>query len=1383
MNRVHNDPKIGHTNETITISAPSSYLLLVINSTPVRPFHQYTNVFIRRAEHNKPFYAGMTTESRIPHRAERSPIQSKFQRHQNDVDVGRPSSRLSSFSPFRRSTHFSTPSQHIQNSPTQSFSSGRSGNQSSIGGIGEAPQAINRSQPSSSSSSSSSRIPFKPPKPAALRVKKAKALSISLLGGGNNNNPDESNNRLYRPQSSFAMRDTPKTAIGITNERSTEMNSMTLQEALAADDGGDRYPSMPGRTRNKREMPPRSSSALDFYRANGPSKGLSNRDFPSPVKRYQLATFEDSKQGEQSDDDDLVIIGADITSPKIHQKRRSASFSSNTTLDTDKALRSAPLPQSPQGWPLDTARELLSASSKGPLSSPPVQSRNGIDEFKVSDSQASYSHLPLRTNGSGPTASPFLNTFNVRAQMQPAISPKLNSEGSFSNLSSPQSRIPRRKAAPAPLGKADILRSIQGASSDSSNPSSPLSTHGNLPTSPRRTPSHKRNPSSSEISDSTKHFQLPRQRNRSQSHVFGAAELGSLNADLSRLDSSSDFTLESTKSKASENFLPQHPLSARTETISAGRQMLSEGPVPSTRTTSRTSNIVPPPLRKNRLTKLGTQESQEHGVPAIGRMHDERYKLPGMSNGSTGNQATSLQGWGQQIGGMGAAVGKRGWDMFKQWNHSTNNNNNNPPSTQGSKYSHTSRNSISTNNEATRKWISALEGPQSMGKAAGQSTRSGVFGVPLHEAVLFTRLGSTDKPRIQSPGRTQITALDLGSEFKIELPGLKAPSPIDTHGKNEFFERRPVDRGEARLIYLPGLVVRCIEAIESFGIHEEGIYRLSGRSSHTTKLRQIFDAPLQKSLGLHKAADLRLADIGPADLDLNSVCSLLKSYLRELPDNLIPEEQANKMNANVAKHCGIQAVGPPLLPGVPSSNGKGELEQAMAIKLATSGPNATPQDQTNVGAKIADAILETMSELPAVNWYLLRELSMHLADLTKPEVSERTRMTLSNLSLVLAPTLALSVPLMRAMVEERDIIFGQSCPAIDPDLDSTDEKLSRSTDSNVTNRYIAPANNLGLAMPKQPSNRISMATVTDKRKSTSSVMTLQPGKTPKASKNPIHGDSYLSAEKAPVHALLEEDDPDLFTSPIAAQYIRQRKASIAGSLDCLSLKSEGSFGSGPKTRVHPALLHDNQSNSERVQPDISQSTSLTPSPLIPQAGNDTLLSDRDSIHSSGPSDDFSSAASSLGASTSSGSIHGSSPLLPQSDRLRSSSSNGSISALDRPRPKTGSTAKFFSALPKVRTNAAPHSRVASNASAGTISIQSIANSTNSNGSNEGPTTPVAQKREIIGAPPLINVKSITSDNDDAAGTKTVRASPEQKRYVDESPMDMQAIRQYWSKQR
>ncbi|PWN36246.1 uncharacterized protein FA14DRAFT_155651 [Meira miltonrushii] len=1317
----------------------------------------------------------MTTESRIPSRAEKSPLQSKFQRHQNDAEVGRPSSRLSSFSPFRRSTHFSTPSQHIQNSPTPSFSSGWSSNQNSIGGIGEAPQATNRSQ----SSSSSSKIPFKPPKPAALRVKKAKALSISLLGGGGgNNNPEETNNRLYRPQSSLAMRDTPKTAIGISNDRSTEMTPMTLQEALAADDGGDRYPSMPGRTRNKRELPPRSSSALDFYRANGPSKGLSNREFPSPRNEYQPSAFENAQEGEQSDEDHLFIIGANTSSPSMHQRKRSASFSSNTALETDIALRSAPLPQSPQGWPLDTARELLSASSKGPLSSPPVHTRNGIDEFKVYGSQVTHSNLPLRSNGSGLTASPFLNTFNARAQMQPATSP-------ISSNSSPQSRIPRRKAAPAPLGKADILRSIQGASSDSSNPSSPLSTYGNLPSSPRRTPSHKRIPSSSEINDSTKHFQLPRQRNRSQSHVFGAAELGSLNADLSRLDSSSDLSLGKTRSLASESVLPQHPLSARGEPYS-GRHMLSEGPVVSARTTSKTSNIIPPPLRKNRLTKLGTQESQEQSLPPSGRMHDERYRLPGMANGSsTGNQATSLQGWGQQIGGMGAAVGKKGWDMFKQWNASANNNNNNISSvpTQSSKVNHSSRMSISTNNEATRKWIAALEGPQSVGKAGGQSMRSGVFGVPLHDAVLYTRLGSTDKSRIQSPGRAQITALDLGSEFKIDLPGLKTPSPIDTYKKQEFFERRAVDRGEARLRYLPGLVVRCIEAIESFGIDEEGIYRLSGRSTHTTKLRQIFDAPLPKSIGAQKAADLRLADIGPADLDLNSVCSLLKSYLRELPDNLIPEEQAAEMNANVAKQCGIQAVGPPLLPGVPNPNGigKGELEQAMAIKVAASGANSSPQDQANMGGKIANAILGTMSQLPAANWYLLRELSMHLADLTRPEVIERTRMPLSNLCLVLAPTLALSVPLMRAMVEECDTVFGQSCPAMDPDLDNADAKLSRSTDSNVTNRYIPPANNLGLRLPTEPSNRMSTATVTDKRKSTSSVMTLQAVKTPKASKNATNGESYLSLEKAPVQSLMEEDDPDLFTSPIAAQFIRQRKASIAGSLDCLSLNSEGSLGSGPKARVHPSLLQDNASDSGRANPNMSHSSSLAPSPLIPQAGTDTFLSDRDSIHSSGPSDDYSSAASSLGASTSSGSIHGSSPLLTQTDRLRSSSSNGSISALDRPRPKTGSTAKFFSAMPKTRTNAAPHSRVASNASAGTVSIQSFANSTNSNGSNEGPATPVAQKRDFIEAPPLINVNSISSENEDA-GTKTVRASPEQKKFVDDSPMDMQAIRRYWSKQ-
>lgn len=1322
----------------------------------------------------------MTTESRIPHRAGRSLLQSKFQRQssatENDEDVPRPSSRLASFSPFRRSTHFSTPSQHSQRSPTQSFSSGWSGNQSSIGGIGEAPQAKNRAQPSTSSS----KIPFKPPKPAALRVKKAKALSISLLGGASNN-IEEHSNRLYRPSSNQAMRDSPNTAIGFAGDSSVQMTPMTLQEALANDNGGDRYPSMPGRTRNKREMPLRSSSAMDFYRANGPSKGLSNRDFPSPLFSSTVPDDED-----QSEDDNLVIIGANSSKKeaflKAHQRKRSASFSSNTALDADKGLRSAPLPQSPQGWPLDTARELLSASAKGPLSSPPVQSRNALNDYKLIDSQPSNSHLPLRSTGLGHTATPFLNTFNVRAQMQPfSTSPKLNGEkgSSSSSNSSPQNRSQRRKAPPAALGKADILRSIQRVSSDTSNPSSPLSAYGNLPGSPRRTPSHKRIPSSSEINDSTKHFQLPRQRNRSHSQVFATTEVGSLQADLSQLEVSNDLNL------ASDNSLPQHPLSARSETFT-GRKNGSEIPTASARSSSRTSNIIPPPLRKNRLTRLGTQEPQEKGSSTNGRMQDERYRLPGMNNGvAASNQANSLQGWSQQIGGMGAAVGKRGWDMFKQWNHSPiTNGNTSLGSGQNGKVYSTARSSISTNNEATRKWISALDGPQSHDKATRQSTNSGVFGMPLHQAVFYTRLRNLENSKIQqSIGQSQITTLDLGSEFKIDLPGMKEPSPnIDkTSGKADFFRRRAVDREEARLRYLPGLVVRCIEAIERFGIHEEGIYRLSGRSTHTSKLRQIFDAPLPRSPNSNQMPDLRLADIGPADLDLNSVCSLLKSYLRELPDHLIPEEQANEMNANVTKLCGIQAIGPPLIPGMVNSNViiNGELEQAMAIKMAASGVNTTSQDQTNMGAKIAEAIVETMSELPAANWYLLRELSLHLADLTKPNVLERTRMPLSNLCLVLAPTLALSVPLMRAMVEDYEVVFGRSCPLCDDDLDNTN---MHSINSNVTNGLVSSGNNLGLRVPTETSNRMSIATVTDKRKSTSSVMTLQPGKTPKASKNWSNEKSRLSNDKTSIQSLIEEDDPDLFTSPIAAQYIRQRKASIAGSLDCIGLNGEGSLGSGTKARIHPALLQSNTGERERTTPNISQNSNLTPSPLIPQTGVDGAVSDRDSIHSSGPSDDYSSAASSLRASTSSGSIHGSSPLLSQANDLRFSSSNGSMSALDRPRPPTGSTAKLFGALPNVKTTALPHSRVASNASAGTVSVQSIANSTNSIISNDGPATPVAQKRDILDSPGLINIPSISTSENGETGTKTVRGSPEQKRFIDDSPMNMQAIRQYWSKQ-
>ncbi|KAF9165092.1 hypothetical protein BGX20_000716, partial [Mortierella sp. AD010] len=76
---------------------------------------------------------------------------------------------------------------------------------------------------------------------------------------------------------------------------------------------------------------------------------------------------------------------------------------------------------------------------------------------------------------------------------------------------------------------------------------------------------------------------------------------------------------------------------------------------------------------------------------------------------------------------------------------------------------------------------------------------------------------------------------------------------------------------------LPEIVVKCTQAIENFGMDAKGIYRVSGITSATNKLRSAFDR------------DCSAVDLSSEENcgDINSVASVLKSWFRELPDPLL----------------------------------------------------------------------------------------------------------------------------------------------------------------------------------------------------------------------------------------------------------------------------------------------------------------------------------------------------------------------------------------------------------------------------------------------------------------------------------------------------------------
>uniref|UniRef100_A0A673J888 Rho GTPase activating protein 25 n=1 Tax=Sinocyclocheilus rhinocerous TaxID=307959 RepID=A0A673J888_9TELE len=72
---------------------------------------------------------------------------------------------------------------------------------------------------------------------------------------------------------------------------------------------------------------------------------------------------------------------------------------------------------------------------------------------------------------------------------------------------------------------------------------------------------------------------------------------------------------------------------------------------------------------------------------------------------------------------------------------------------------------------------------------------------------------------------------------------------------------------------VPILVEKCAEFIREHGLNEEGIFRLPGQDNQVKQFREAFDAGERPSF--------------PCDTDVHTVGSLLKLYLRELPEPVV----------------------------------------------------------------------------------------------------------------------------------------------------------------------------------------------------------------------------------------------------------------------------------------------------------------------------------------------------------------------------------------------------------------------------------------------------------------------------------------------------------------
>ncbi|KZT25115.1 RhoGAP-domain-containing protein [Neolentinus lepideus HHB14362 ss-1] len=149
-------------------------------------------------------------------------------------------------------------------------------------------------------------------------------------------------------------------------------------------------------------------------------------------------------------------------------------------------------------------------------------------------------------------------------------------------------------------------------------------------------------------------------------------------------------------------------------------------------------------------------------------------------------------------------------------------------------------------------------------------------------------------------------------------------------------------------VEVPPIMGKCCEAIEKYGLRSQGIYRISGTVTKVNKLKERLDKDLD-SVNL---------DADEWSSDINNVTSVLKMWLRELPDPLLTQDL----------HQGfIDAA-------------KIENDRLRHIRLH-----------------------ERVNELPDANYATLKYLMGHLHRITQYE--SVNQMSVSNLAIVFGPTL------------------------------------------------------------------------------------------------------------------------------------------------------------------------------------------------------------------------------------------------------------------------------------------------------------------------------------------------------------------------------------------
>lgn len=133
-----------------------------------------------------------------------------------------------------------------------------------------------------------------------------------------------------------------------------------------------------------------------------------------------------------------------------------------------------------------------------------------------------------------------------------------------------------------------------------------------------------------------------------------------------------------------------------------------------------------------------------------------------------------------------------------------------------------------------------------------------------------------------------LTAADVVKQWKEKKKKKKPtaeaePVPVETPTLRPIFGAPLAEAVKRTALYdgiqLPAIFRECVDYIESYGMKCEGIYRVSGMKSKVDELKAAYDREECPCL---------------EEYDPHTVASLLKQYLRELPENLLGRDLAQR---------------------------------------------------------------------------------------------------------------------------------------------------------------------------------------------------------------------------------------------------------------------------------------------------------------------------------------------------------------------------------------------------------------------------------------------------------------------------------------------------------